>query len=67
MITDAYRFLTLQGEPALLCLLCNGISFHALDIDFVYCATCCVWLERVPRTYDPASQGPYGQTAQEAP
>jgi hypothetical protein len=66
MITDAYRILTLAGEPVLLCLLCNGISFHPQDIDFAYCAVCHVYLERVLRTYDPA-QGPYGQTAKEAP
>jgi hypothetical protein len=64
VITDAYRILTLAGEPALLCLLCNGVSFHRQDIDFAYCAVCHVYLERVPRTYDPA-QGPYGQTAKE--
>jgi hypothetical protein len=63
MITDAYRLLTLAGEPALLCLLCNAVSFHPQDIDFTYCAACHVWLERVPRTYDPAAEGPYGQTA----
>jgi hypothetical protein len=67
MITDAYRILTLAGEPALLCLLCNRVSFHPQDIDFTYCAACHAWLDRVPKTYDPAVQGPYGQTAQEAP
>lgn len=63
MITDAYRILTIAGEPALLCLLCNRVSLHPQDIDFTYCAACHVWLDRVPMTYDPAAQGPYGQTA----
>jgi hypothetical protein len=65
MITDAYRVLQVQGETALLCLFCNRLSFHPQDIDFTYCAACHVWLDRVPMAYDPAVQGPYGQTAQE--
>jgi hypothetical protein len=48
--------------------LCNRVSYHPQDIDFTYCAACHVWLDRVPRTYDPTVQGPYGQTAsQETP
>jgi hypothetical protein len=68
MITEAYRVLTLAGAEALLCLLCNRVSYHPQDIDFTYCAACHVWLDRVPSTYDPAVQGPYGQSAtQEIP
>lgn|SRR5574341_913304 len=51
MMTHAYRVLALQGQPALLCLLCDRVSYHPEDIAQCYCGWCHVFLKTVPMFY----------------
>lgn len=64
MLTHAYRLLRIhpgtQGvvhaQPALLCLLCDRLSFSAWDITHRWCVRCRQYLEQVPLAYQGARE-----------
>jgi hypothetical protein len=56
VITAAYRILSIKGTETILCLLCDRYSAYPKDIHYKYCGWCHVWLDEVPRTYDPEGQ-----------
>ena len=51
MITRAYRIITVSGQKALLCLICDGLSYNPNDIAHNYCGHCHVFLDRLPESY----------------
>ena len=55
MITHAWRVMTLHGHPALLCLCCNRYSYHPDDITHHFCGGCGLFLDDLPRLYDPST------------
>ena len=60
MITRAYRIITILREKAILCLLCDRLSYNPNDIQHHYCGHCKVVLDQVPEDYRrPASSAVY--------
>lgn len=51
MITRAFRILTINNQPCLLCLLCDRWSYNPHDIAHRYCGWCHVFLRDVPEDY----------------
>jgi len=51
MLTEAWRILRLRGQPALMCLVCDTVSFHLEDVQQKYCSACNLFLDEVPDTF----------------
>jgi hypothetical protein len=51
MIREAFLLLRLRGQAALVCLLCEHISYHLEDVTQRYCHACNTYLDEVPETY----------------
>ncbi len=51
MIREAFLVIRLRGHAALICLLCDQISYHTEDVTMRYCGACNVHLDEVPDTY----------------
>lgn len=59
MVTVAWRILSIQGHPVLLCLLCDRYSANVHDIEERYCGYCHRYLTEVLRDYvRPADRAP---------
>lgn len=51
MITKAWRIIERTHTPALLCLLCDRLSYNPNDIKEHYCGACHAFLDDVPRDF----------------
>ncbi len=51
MIREAFLIVRLRGHAALICLLCDQISYHTEDVTQRYCGACGTFLDEVPELY----------------
>ncbi len=51
MIREAFLVIRLRGHAALICLLCDQISYHPEDVTQRYCGACGTFLDEVPELY----------------
>ncbi len=51
MIREAFVILRQRGQAALLCLLCEQLSYHAEDVTQRYCGACGTFLDEIPDLY----------------
>ena len=51
MIREAYVIMRLRGCPAILCLVCENVSFHLEDVNMHFCSECNLYLEDLPEAF----------------
>jgi len=47
MTGPSYRVDTIEGRPLIVCLLCDAISYHPVDVANLYCGRCHLFHEAV--------------------